>query len=379
MAEIVKSKKAAEIVKELHLWHRPAREAWAHWGIPSAEEKSLTRSYKAVELGAEIQGVRGSVGTTAKRRLNIAGLSLFLIGHEGPSRVHLSVGAGRWNYCFQFRKQVSSIFQSVWQDISNWHPSQYLADQTAGELLQAIFLSPLMTWDLRAHVDPLVTSSDACGSGAGITATAGLTRHGVECALHLPAALPAPPSDGFILISLFAGIEGARRALDLLGVRPLRHISVEVDRQAIRTVTAVYPDAILLDDIKEVDRAALDRHLSGVEARFILVVGGSPCQDVSGLNAQRVGLEGARSSLFFELVRVVKLLQDDRWTVFSMTENVASMSNEDRDTFSKWLGIIPHRACSSGFTPVRRPRFYWLNWCVGSRPVPPGRLCRAEP
>ena len=210
------------------------------------------------------------------------------------------------------------------------------------------------------------TSSDACESGAGITAAAGLTTCGVEDALRLPTYLPTTPE--IVLLSLFAGIEGARRALDLLGIKPLRHLSIEIDRNAIRTVNSVYPDAILLEDIKELDEAVLDRHLSGIDPVFILVIGGSPCQDVSGLNAQRVGIGGERSSLFFEMVRVIKLLLKEKWKVFSMTENVASMSNADRDIFSQTLGLIPRRACPSGFCQVRRPRYYWINWVVRSSP-----------
>eukprot|EP00973_Karenia_brevis_P027037 3731179-Karenia_brevis.AAC.1 len=38
--------------------------------------------------------------------------------------------------------------------------------------------------------------------------------------------------------------------------------------------------------------------------RFLLIVAGSPCQDLSGLNATRQGLAGSRSRLFFEVIRV---------------------------------------------------------------------------
>jgi len=37
-----------------------------------------------------------------------------------------------------------------------------------------------------------------------------------------------------------------------------------------------------------------------------LVVGESPCQDLSSMNFTREGLEGKKSSLFFEFVRVLK-------------------------------------------------------------------------
>eukprot|EP00973_Karenia_brevis_P035609 4912026-Karenia_brevis.AAC.1 len=36
---------------------------------------------------------------------------------------------------------------------------------------------------------------------------------------------------------------------------------------------------------------------------FVLITAGSPCQDVSGLNATRRGLSGNRSKFFFHVVR----------------------------------------------------------------------------
>ena len=71
-----------------------------------------------------------------------------------------------------------------------------------------------METSLRAEVDLLVTSRDACESGGGLTAAAGLSTRGVQAALSLPESLPGPAARGCVLVSLFAGIEAGRRALD---------------------------------------------------------------------------------------------------------------------------------------------------------------------
>ena len=54
--------------------------------------------------------------------------------------------------------------------------------------------------------------------------------------------------------------------------------------------------------------------------------------------------------------------------VYQMTENVASMSNADRGSFSATLGLRPYRACLSGLIAVHRPRFYWISWMIYSSP-----------
>ena len=62
------------------------------------------------------------------------------------------------------------------------------------------------------------------------------------------------------------------------------------------------------------------------EATVIITVGGSPCVDITGLNAHRRGLDGAQSSLLFEMVRVQKLLEKE-WPParhYALLENVAS-------------------------------------------------------
>eukprot|EP00969_Alexandrium_andersonii_P056728 2501181-Alexandrium_andersonii.AAC.1 len=59
-----------------------------------------------------------------------------------------------------------------------------------------------------------------------------------------------------------------------------------------------------LGDVREISA----KHLESVRARapgarWVVICAGSPCQDLSGLNAGGVGLGGTRSSLFFEISR----------------------------------------------------------------------------
>ena len=58
-------------------------------------------------------------------------------------------------------------------------------------------------------------------------------------------------ADELLLIEHCAGIGAARRALQVLGIRPGGHIVTEVNEAAIRTLKANYPAAELAGDLKE--------------------------------------------------------------------------------------------------------------------------------
>ena len=82
--------------------------------------------------------------------------------------------------------------------------------------------------------------------------------------------------------------------------------------------------------------------LSGYELEPVdLIVGGSPCQDLS-VAGKRAGLDGARSGLFLEMIRIIREMRkatNGIYPRFTLWENVpgAFSSNEGRD-FSVVLG-----------------------------------------
>jgi site-specific DNA-cytosine methylase len=103
-------------------------------------------------------------------------------------------------------------------------------------------------------------------------------------------------------------------------------------------------------------RSVLDRHWADVEkwsdvrnvnGRFLppvdCIIFGSPCQDLSQAG-KRAGLDGGRSSLFFEAIRIVKEMRDatagiyPRWIIW---ENVAGALNSNRGAdFGKVLDTM---------------------------------------
>ena len=80
----------------------------------------------------------------------------------------------------------------------------------------------------------------------------------------------------------------------------------------------------------------------------------------------RSGLQGKRSCLFFEFLRVRDLVKKvfPHAQVDNLVENVAAMLAPDRDVISQKLGVRPYRICPSDIWPCRRPRYLWTSWTL---------------
>lgn len=57
-----------------------------------------------------------------------------------------------------------------------------------------------------------------------------------------------------------------------------------------------------------------------------LLIGGSPCQDLSALRRNREGLNGKKSSLFYEWLRIKEQIKPR----YFLLENVATMKDDDK-------------------------------------------------
>ena len=97
--------------------------------------------------------------------------------------------------------------------------------------------------------------------------------------------------------------------------------------------------------------------------QFVLITAGFPCQDLSSANPDRQGLAGNRSSLFWVLVRIQ--ISFERFflgaLVLVLGENVQGMPFMDLVTISTTLMLSPYAICSSLFSWVRRPRYWWIS------------------
>jgi DNA-cytosine methyltransferase len=97
-------------------------------------------------------------------------------------------------------------------------------------------------------------------------------------------------------LSLFAGIGGVDRGLHIAGGFETIH-QVENNRFCQRVLAKRFPDAIRFSDVKAYGRGRVEK--------FDVISGGSPCQDLSTLGKME-GLDGEKSRLFWEYVRIVE-------------------------------------------------------------------------
>ncbi|KAK8592984.1 hypothetical protein V6N12_045075 [Hibiscus sabdariffa] len=116
---------------------------------------------------------------------------------------------------------------------------------------------------------------------------------------------------GINLLSLFSGIGGAEVALHRLRIPLKTVVSVEiseVNRNILRSwweQTNQRGTLIEIPDVQEVDGDRLEQ-LIKTYGGFDLVVGGSPCNNLTGSNRyHRDGLEGKDSALFFDYCRIL--------------------------------------------------------------------------
>jgi DNA (cytosine-5)-methyltransferase 3A len=149
------------------------------------------------------------------------------------------------------------------------------------------------------------------------------------------------------VLSLFDGISCARVALDRAGIEVNAYMAAEIDKNAIKVSEKNYPDIIRVGSVVGLE----------VEGQIDLLIGGSPCQDLSIAKKDRKGLEGNRSSLFWEFVRIKKEC-NPQWFVL---ENVASMPKADRDIITREMGVEPVMFNASLVSAQCRKRLFWTN------------------
>ena len=125
--------------------------------------------------------------------------------------------------------------------------------------------------------------------------------------------------------SLFDGSGGFPLAAIFCGIKPTW--SSEVEPFPIRVTQKNLPEVRHLGDIKDID---------GSEIEPVDIISfGSPCQDLS-IAGKRAGLEGKKSNLFYEAIRVIKEMRcksNGKYPRYLLWENVpgAFSSNKGED------------------------------------------------
>jgi DNA-cytosine methyltransferase len=151
------------------------------------------------------------------------------------------------------------------------------------------------------------------------------------------------------VLSLFDGISCARAALDKAGIPVNKYYASEIEDRAIAVSQHNYPDIIRLGDVRTVKAEGLPE--------IDLLIGGSPCQDLSIAKQNREGLDGERSGLFWEFVRILREVKPR----YFILENVASMPKADKAIITEAVGVEPIMINASLVSAQQRKRLFWTN------------------
>jgi DNA (cytosine-5)-methyltransferase 1 len=161
--------------------------------------------------------------------------------------------------------------------------------------------------------------------------------------------------------SLFSGIGGLELGLTRTG-RFQPAYFVEKDEYACKVLRKHYPvTAIEKDVVRFPYRPIKDWHCDVLSAGF-------PCQDIS-TSGPKTGFSGKKSSLFFEVIRVARLLRPKG----ILLENVATMLDRGMDEVLWSLSEIGYDAewhvvsCESVGGSHKRPRVFVLAYPSGAR------------
>lgn len=152
--------------------------------------------------------------------------------------------------------------------------------------------------------------------------------------------------------SLFDGSGGFPLAGVIHGIEPVW--ASEIEPYPLRVTAARFPFMQQLGDVMKIDGSKIEP--------VDVITFGSPCQDLSVAGKQMGIKDGARSSLFFEAIRIIKEMRgatDGKYPRFAVWENVpgAFSSNKGQD-FRAVLQALCEIAEPGAFIP-EPPKGKW--------------------
>ncbi|KAK3910885.1 DNA (cytosine-5)-methyltransferase 3A [Frankliniella fusca] len=167
------------------------------------------------------------------------------------------------------------------------------------------------------------------------------------------------------VLSLFDGISTAVYILEeKLNLDIEIFFSSEIEQKAIRIQKERWDGKIVqLGDVKKNDQTLLHSL-----RRIDLVLGGSPCDEVSLVNWRGRGLNDPESSghLFYNFKTIKEFFVEKRMNeqglpFFWLFENTNKMRCSMKEEISKHLHVQPVLICASQLLPMLRMKYFWGN------------------
>lgn len=166
-------------------------------------------------------------------------------------------------------------------------------------------------------------------------------------------------SKGINVLSLFDGMSCGQIALERAGIKVNNYYASEIKKSAIKVTQSNYPNTIQLGDVTKLNASSLPK--------VDLLIGGSPCQDFSLLKINGRGLQGDKSKLFYEYLRIKQEINPK----YFLLENV-KMKKQSEEDLDNYLGVKGLHINSRLVSYQNRPRIYWTNIPNASIPLDKG-------
>lgn len=173
------------------------------------------------------------------------------------------------------------------------------------------------------------------------------------------------------VLSLCDGMSCGQIALRALNIPIEKYYAAEIKNIAIKVTQNNYPDTIQIGDVNNISYhdGILSTEKGDFKENFDLIIFGAPCQSFSNLMIanKRIGLaDPKRSGLFLECYRILKEVNP----TYFLSENVASMKREDKNTLSEYLQVEPIKIDAAIVSPALRKRYYWTNIPITHEIIP---------
>ncbi|XP_052579970.1 DNA (cytosine-5)-methyltransferase 3B isoform X2 [Peromyscus californicus insignis] len=181
-------------------------------------------------------------------------------------------------------------------------------------------------------------------------------------------AIPAARRRPIRVLSLFDGIATGYLVLKELGIKVEKYVASEVCSESIAVGTVKHEGQIkYVNDVRKITKKNIEEW-----GPFDLVIGGSPCNDLSNVNPARKGLYEGTGRLFFEfyhLLNYTRPKEGDNRPFFWMFENVVAMKVNDKKDISRFLACNPVMIDAIKVSAAHRARYFWGNLPGMNRPV----------
>ncbi|KAM7090810.1 DNA (cytosine-5)-methyltransferase 3B [Ciconia maguari] len=162
------------------------------------------------------------------------------------------------------------------------------------------------------------------------------------------------------VLSLFDGIATGYLVLKDLGIQVEKYIASEICEDPIAVGTMRHEGNITyVHDVRNITKRNIEEW-----GPFDLVIGGSPCNDLSLVNPARKGLYEGTGRLFFEFYHLLNYARPkagEERPFFWMFENVVAMRVNDKRDISRFLECNPVMIDAIKISATHRARYFWGN------------------